>query len=275
MSRIQESIRSMKSSQARAEESKSSIANKRLDRAPSIKFKLPKSINDIPKKQRVVLEPAHLAKSRIIHEEFALNAVTSYKMLRTRVLQNMDRTGSRVLAVSASHESAGKTITAINLAIMIARSGGRSVYLLDLDLRKPGIARSLGIDEVSAGVGDFLAGHRKFEEVLWNVGIDNLFVAAGRGRFDNSSELLVSNPMSDLISAIRSDASNPIIIIDLPPVLAADDALAVAPIIDSLLFVVAEGETKRSDIMHSLELLNDVKLLGVVLNKSRDARPGY
>jgi len=81
--------------------------------------------------------------------------------------------------------------------------------------------------------------------------------------------------MAELVSAIRSDPSEPISIIDLPPVLAADDALAVAPIIDSLLFVVAEGETKRADISHSLELLRDVELLGVVLNKSRDAHPGY
>ncbi len=275
MSRIQDSIRSMKSAQAAAKKEKASFANKRLESVSELKFELPKSIRDIPKEQRVELDPAHLAKSRIIHEGFALNAITPYKMLRTRVLQNMDRTGSRVLAVSASHESAGKTITAINLAIMIARSSGRSVYLLDLDLRKPGVARSLGIDNVPAGVGDFLAGDKKFEEVLWNVGIDNLFVAASRGRFDNSSELLVSDPMTDLISAIRADASHPIIIIDLPPVLAADDALAVTPVVDSLLFVVAEGETKRSDIMHSLELLRDVNLLGVVLNKSRDARPGY
>jgi capsular exopolysaccharide synthesis family protein len=275
MSRIQDSIRSMKASQAAAKKAKPSIANKRLESVSGLKFELPKSIGDIPREQRIILNSDHLAKSRIIHEESALNVVTPYKMLRTRVLQNMDRSGSRVLAVSASHESAGKTITAINLAIMVARSSGRSVYLLDLDLRKPGVARSLGIDNVSAGIGDFLAGDKKFEEVLWNVGIDNLFVAASRGRFDNSSELLVSNPMTDLISAIRADASHPIIIIDLPPVLAADDALAVTPVIDSLLFVVAEGETKRSDIMHSLELLRDVNLLGVVLNNSRDARPGY
>lgn len=274
MSRIQDSIRSMKSSRSAAKK-KSTAGNKRLESVTELKWELPRSIHDIPKKQQVELDPGHLKKSRIVHEGFALEAVTPYKMLRTRVLQNMDRTGWRVLAVTASHESAGKTITAINLAMMIARSGGRSVYLLDLDLRKPGVARSLGIKHVSAGLGDFLSGAKKFDEVLWNIGIDNLFVAAGRGRFDNSSELLVSNPMSELISAIRSDTYNPIIIIDLPPVLAADDALAVAPIIDAMLFVVAEGETKRADIKHSLELLRDVELLGVVLNKSRDARPGY
>jgi len=275
MSRIQDSLSSIKKTQGSAKKTKSSTAARQVGSVSELKVVLPESIFKIPKKRRAILDADHLQNSRIIHDDFALDAITPYKMLRTRVLQKMDKNDWRILAVTASHESAGKTITAINLAMMIARSGGRSVYLLDLDLRKPGVARSLGIQDVPAGVGDYLSGKRNLEEILWSVGVDNLYVAVGRGRFDNSSELLVSKPMTDLVSAIRSDPSEPIIIIDLPPVLAADDALAVAPIIDSLLFVVAEGETKRADISHSLELLRDVELLGVVLNKSRDAHPGY
>jgi protein-tyrosine kinase len=276
MSRIQDSLHSVKKTQGgTTKKTKSPKATRQSGSVSELKVKLPESIFKVAKKRRAILDPDHLENSRIIHDEFALDAVTPYKMLRTRVLQKMDKNDWRILAITAAHESAGKTITAINLAMMIARSGGRSVYLLDLDLRKPGIARSLGIEDVSAGIGDYLAGRRKLEEILWSVGVDNLFVAVGKGRFDHSSELLVSKPMTDLVSAIRSDPSEPIIIIDLPPVLAADDALAIAPIIDSLLFVVAEGETRRADISHSLELLRDVELLGVVLNKSRDAHPGY
>ena len=275
MSRIQDSLRSIKKLQGGADKKKSSRANKQVRPVVALNVELPGSIFDIPEKQRAILDSDHLQDSRIINDGFDLDGATPYKMLRTRVLQKMDKNGWRVLAVTASHEGAGKTITAINLAMMIARSGGRRVYLLDLDLRKPGVARSLGIDNVSAGVGDYLSGKQKIKDILWSVGVDNLFVVAGKGRFDHSSELLVSEPMNELVSAIRADPSEPIIIIDLPPVLAADDALAIAPIIDSLLFVVAEGETKRADITHSLELLRDVNLLGVVLNKSRDTHPGY
>ncbi len=268
MSRVHDRLRSVK-------KTKSSRAAKKVKSVSGSRVKLPRSFFDIPKNQRVILEPDLLSNSRIIHDEFDLDAVTPYKMLRTRVLQKMDKNDWRVLAVTSSHQNAGKTITAINLAMMIARSGGRRVYLLDIDLRKPGIAKSLGIDDISAGVGDYLSGERKIKDVVWGVGEEDLFVLPGKGRFDHSSELLVSETMTDLVSAIRSDSSEPIVIIDLPPVLAADDALAIAPLIDALLFVVAEGETKRADISHSLELLRDVELLGVVLNKSRDAHPGY
>lgn len=249
--------------------------DKQVESVVEFKSELPKSILAISKARRVMPDSDHLASNRIIHDDSSLESITPYKMLRTRVLQKMDKNNWRILAVTASHEGAGKTITAINLAITIARSGGRSVYLLDLDLRKPGIARTLGIGDISAGVGDYLSGDRKLKEILWSIGVDNLFVVPGQGRFDNSSELLTSMRMIELISVIRSDPSEPIIIIDLPPVLAADDALAVTPILDSLLFVVAEGETNRADVTHSLELLRDVSLLGVVLNKSRDAHPGY
>lgn len=275
MSRIQDSIRNIKNAQGQKKKPSSSTGDSALERVAVPNGKLPQSILEIPKKQRAILDRDHLTRNRIVHDDFAADAVGRYKMLRTRVLQKMDKNDWRILAVTAPHEKAGKSITAINLAITIARSGDRRVYLLDLDLRKPGVARSLGITDIDAGIGHYLSGSKKIEGVLWSIGIDNLFIVPGEGRFENSSELLASSRMIDLISLIRSDPSRPIIIVDLPPVLAADDALAVAPIVDSLLFVVAEGETPRADIKRSLELLKDVNLLGVVLNKSRDSQPGY
>ena len=144
-----------------------------------------------------------------------------------------------------------------------------------MDLRKPGIAKSFGLSDVECGLGEYLSGGPDFADITWNVGIDNLVVVPGTRRFTNSSELLASPAMNELIQMIKGDQSSPIGIVDLPPVLVTDDALAIAPIVDCLLFIVAEGETKRKDLLHSLELLKDVDLAGVVLNKSRDTHPGY
>lgn len=275
MSRIQDGIRNIKSSQASEEKSKKAKNVRERTVVSPLTATLPISIGDLPKEQQTYLEPGKLVESRILNENAAPELAAPYKMLRTRVLQKMDRSGWRTLAVTASHESAGKTMTAINLAITIAKSSGRFVYLLDLDLRKPGIARALGLNDVETGIGDYLSGDAKLDEILWSIGIDNLFVVPGVGRFDNSSELLTSRPMSELVEAIRGIPSGPIVIVDLPPALAADDALSIVPIVDSLLFVVAESETKRAEITHSLEILKDVSLLGVVLNKSKDPHPGY
>jgi protein-tyrosine kinase len=64
-----------------------------------------------------------------------------------------------------------------------------------------------------------------------------------------------------------------IIVVDLPPLLSTDDALVVAPMLDALLFVVAEGETKRSELAEAHHLLAEFNVIGTVLNKSVEADP--
>ena len=267
MSRIQDGIRNVKKAQKKGALSDDSTS-------PKVR-KISRSNLDLRPGRFATLDADLFDYNRIINDNFTPDAVTPYKILRTRVLQKMDKEKWRILAVTSAHERAGKTITAINLAITIAQSGDRPVFLLDFDLRKPGVAKSLRLEQVDGGLGEYLSGKSKLKEILWNVGIDHLVVVPGTARFENSSDLLTSTSMSALMDAIISDPEGPILIIDLPPVLVTDDALAVAPMADCLLFVVAEGETKRADVLHSFELLKDVEFAGVVLNKSHDPHPGY
>jgi Mrp family chromosome partitioning ATPase len=120
-------------------------------------------------------------------------------------------------------------------------------------------------------VGEHLAGHIPASRVCCTVGIDHLMVLPSHQRQPNSSELLTSQPLQELFRSILNTVSKPIIIIDLPAVLSADDALAIAPLVDALLLVVGESETDREDVTRSLEILRDTSLAGVVLNMSRDA----
>jgi Mrp family chromosome partitioning ATPase len=74
--------------------------------------------------------------------------------------------------------------------------------------------------------------------------------------------------MGSLLSTILSSVTNPVIILHLPPILSADDALAIAPSVDGMLLVVAEGETSREDLGRAMDLLRTTNVIGVVLNKS-------
>lgn len=275
MSRIQQSISSAKKERGHRKGKVSSRDASANDIVSELKDDIALSNLNLKPGRFESLDLDHLEKNRIIHAGSPPDVVTPYKILRTRVLQEIERHGWRVLAVTAAHEGAGKTNTAINLALTVAQSAGHPVFLLDLDLRKPGIASSLGLGKIEGGLGDYLSNNLQLDEVLWNVGVENLVVVPGTLRYNNSSELLTSKRMTDLVSAIKTDPSDPIVIIDLPPLLLTDDALAIVPMVDSILFVVAEGQTKRADIVHSLELLKDVDLAGVVLNKSKDPQPGY
>ena len=86
-----------------------------------------------------------------------------------------------------------------------------------------------------------------------------------------SSDVLASDRGRQLFAELRARLSDrTVIVVDLPPLLAADDALAVAPLLDALLLVVAEGQSERSDVLESRHLLESFNLIGTVLNKSVD-----
>lgn len=212
-----------------------------------------------------------LAKNRVINYHYPEDALTSYKMLRTRLLQKMNTNGWRSLAVTSPRDGAGKSLTATNLAIAMASHGAHDVYLLDLDLRNPRIAKNLGLPGFELDLGEYLAGRTPVSRVCCQVGIEHLFVLPSSQRQLNSSELITAQPMQQLFRTILSTVSDPIIIVDVPAILSADDALAIAPWVDGLLLVVSESETDREDVTRSLEILSDANIAGVVLNKSRDS----
>ncbi len=208
-----------------------------------------------------------LARNRIINDKFPEAAMTSYKMLRTRIMRKMFDNDWKILAVTSPLDGAGKTVTATNLAITAASQGVSDVYLLDLDLRSPGIGSCLGLPVDGRDLSDYLAGRASFSQACCDVGIGRLVVFPASGRQSNSSELITSKLMFALLTNILSAVTNPIIILDLPAVLSADDVLAISPIIDGFLVVVSESETVRRDVARTLEVLDNSDILGFVLNK--------
>lgn len=211
-----------------------------------------------------------LAQNRVINYNYPEEALTSYKMLRTRLLQKMNTNGWQTLAVTSPRDGVGKSLTAINLAIAMASHGAHEVYLVDLDLRNPQISQSLGLPGFELDVGEYLAGRTPISRTCCSVGIEHLLVLPSSQRQPNSSELITAEPMRDLLRSILNTVSRPIVIVDVPAILSADDALAIAPWVDALLLVVGESDTDREDVTRSLEILRDTTIAGVVLNKSRE-----
>ena len=194
-----------------------------------------------------------------------------YKMLRTQVLRRLDKIGANSIAIIGTGPGAGKTLTAINLAIAIAADPQRTALLVDLDLRKPSIHRRLGI-EPRLGIEDCLRRNSPLRDAMIRlVGYDRLVVLPARERCLDSSELLSSRRTQEVIDELRERYKDRVLIFDLPPVLQADDALAFARHVQTGLIVVGEGITQRQDLTRTVELLRDLPILGTVLNGSRDA----
>lgn len=199
----------------------------------------------------------------------------AYKMLRTQVLRRMEQIGANTLAVLSPTAGAGKTLSAINLAIAIAAEPGRTVLLADLDLRNPSVHRRFDFTP-EIGVEDCIESNRPVQEAMVKIrGYDRLTVLPARARVEHSSELLSDRRTADMIIEMRTRYANRILVFDLPPVLQADDVLAFTRNVQAGLVVVNEGHTRREDVVRTIGLLHDLKIVGTVLNASREPVKTY
>lgn len=196
----------------------------------------------------------------------------AYKLLSTQVLQKMREQNWNVLAVISPGENEGKTVTAINLAISLAQEVDQTVLLVDADLRHPSVNECFGLHS-GLGLSDYLQSGMPLEEMLIHPGIDGFVILPGGKPLQNSSEMLRSPKMIQLVQELKNRYPSRIVIFDLPPLLSAADALAFAPYVDAAMLVVEEGKTQSDDITRAAELLGATHLIGTVLNKSLVPEP--
>jgi protein-tyrosine kinase len=227
----------------------------------------PERVAKLEHAQTLELSPERLRESRIIagFEPGAL--LDAYKVLRTKVLQRLQDEGWRTVAVTSPGPGAGKTVTAINLAVSLAQEMSARVLLVDANLRRPGLGRALGL-KAEQGLSEHLTQGVPVEELLLDPGLGNLTVLPGGAALANSSEMLASPQMARLVHELKARDSARIVLFDMPAVLAMADALAFSRQVDALLLVVEEGKTAAEDLSRALGMLKETPLLGTVLNKS-------
>ena len=224
--------------------------------------------------RRIDMPAEALKKKRIVSgvENDATGA--AYKLLRTQILQRMKSHGWNTLAVTSTAPGEGKTLTAINLAISIARDLNHTVLLVDADLRRPSISRYFGCS-LKFGLYDYLVHEVALPEILFNPGIDRLVVLPGSNSVSNSSELLTSPKMVHLAEEMKGRYAGRIVIFDMPPLLVTDDVLAFAPHLDAALLVLQDGKTRKQGLMRALEMLQVVNVVGTVLNMAQQTSQPY
>lgn len=232
----------------------------------------PVDASQVRQYQRVALENSVLEQNRILPRITDQAALRAYKILRTRVLRRLETNQWRSIAVSGVTAGEGKTLTAINLAIALAQDVNTWVFLVDLDLQRPRVANYLGMSGLGGekGLSDYLLGEATIDSIMYTPNLERLAVIPNFQPVAQSSELLSSPRMLELMRMLENEAPRRVIILDMPPVLASDDVLAFSPQIDSLLLVVGEGATSRDSLRSAKEVLSEMNLLGVVLNRSAE-----
>lgn len=195
----------------------------------------------------------------------------SFRSLRTN-LQFVNVGGaSRSFVVTSSIPGEGKSTVAANLAVSLAETGA-SVALVDADLRKPSVARFMGVDG-AVGLSNLLAGMVELEDVMHRWGRSELYVLPSGRIPPNPSELLGSAEMEDLLRRLGEHFDY--VILDTPPVLAVTDAVILSRLAGGTILVAAMRTVRTTDVAASLQALDGIarRLSGVVLNRAPSRGP--
>ncbi len=201
--------------------------------------------------------------SDVRHAPFA----EEYKKLKAMILQITKRKENyNTIMVTSSEPGEGKSLTAINLALVLAQEYNHTVLLVDADLRRPSLHGYLGL-EPAMGLTDCLVEGIDVSQALVKVGTRKFsFLSAGR-KASNPAELFSSNKMKNLIHEIKCRYRDRYIIIDTPPVLAFAETHIMSSYADGILFVVREGASS-SCVRSALDILDGGNVLGIVFNNA-------
>jgi len=202
---------------------------------------------------------------RIVEKDPYSLAAESYRTIRTNLLfsiTNSSPTTSIVVTSSVPRE--GKTLTAVNLATMIA-NGGEKVLLVDCDVRKPRIHTIFNLDN-KVGLSHFLLGKSSIDEIINYSGIDNLYLITSGGTINRSTELISLRNMKLFMEKVSLQFST--IIFDTPPVTLVTDAAVLSSIVTGVVLVAGGNRATKELLSKAKELLQNVnaKMFGIILN---------
>jgi capsular exopolysaccharide synthesis family protein len=190
-----------------------------------------------------------------------------FRSLRTRVLEAGERLQMRAIVVTSAGVAEGKTLTALNLAWLLAQTEGVRALVIDSDLRRPCATDYLGID-APVGLSEVLGGQLSIEDAIVRLEPSGLHLLPGGRPRDDVAELLSGPSYGRVLTEVRRMFDY--IIIDAPPLGIFTDANVLMSRADGGILVVRAGKTRYSAVDRLLDHLPKDRLLGVVLNRTED-----
>ena len=220
----------------------------------------PHAVAAEPRTARATLHPALVA-AIAPHSEIA----EQFRGIRSKLTQREEQAPLRTVGITSPASGDGKSITAANLALAMAQELQRNVVLVDGDLRNPMVHR-LFATERGPGVTDVLSGEATLDDALIHLPEFRLTLLPAGGSADYPTELLGSTSMRRLLDALSARFDR--VLLDLPSALPLADVGTLAPHLDGVLMVVRAGITQRPALDQALEIFEEQKVLGVVLNEA-------
>lgn len=213
---------------------------------------------------------------RLIYEEF--------RVIKRKLINNAfgplssSLKNPNLILVTSSRPGEGKTFTSVNLALSIALEQDKTVLLVDSDVLRPNVSRTLEIS-TPLGLTDYLSNDAvDVSDILYSTNVDRLKLITAGKPHHLSTELLASDKMLALVAEFASRYPDRIVIFDAPPLLGVNETAVMAGMCGQAVVVLEENKTKLDELDKAISLLPKDLAVGFVINKayySRDKGYGY
>ena len=217
--------------------------------------------------ESVELAPKRLKRNRIIAGKGGGDAA-AFDLLRTKMLQQLRTHRWNRVAITSPGGGCGKTTITANLAMSLTRQKEIKVIVFDLDLRRPSMAKVLGI-KGERSCWEVLAGDVPFDQQAVRIS-DNVAISLNHETARNPAELLSSSRTAEILAEIEAAYAPDVMLFDMPPMLVTDDNLAFMRNVSCALLVAGAETTTTSQVdVCERDLAEQTNVMGVVLNKCR------
>ena len=207
-----------------------------------------------------------------------------YRAIKRKLLNNAfgplskSLNNSNIIMVTSCRPGEGKTFTAINLALSIALEQDKTVLLVDADVLRPNVMKTLELEN-RQGLMEYLLGEKEnLSEVMCKTNLDNLRIIPAGKSHHLSTELLASEKMFESVEEFANRYSDRVVIVDTPPLLGINETAILANLAGQAVVVTEESKTKLMDIERAVKQLNPEMAIGFIVNKSEivnSANTGY
>ncbi len=244
--------------------------------------RLPDSIIPIASKKKFVAAGIkhHLDEKDLVHRgllaplDHSLPMADEFRRIKRPLLENVFREKSsptdhmNVILVTSALPGAGKTFCSVNLAASISLERELNVLLIDADIAKPHISTAFGLGG-RPGLIELLENEdSNVENFLVRTDLNDIQVLPAGKRHTQSTELLASERMEQLISELATRYADRIIVMDSPPLLMTSEAQVLAKQVGQIALVIESDRTTHQEVQDALEILDGDKAINVILNKS-------
>ncbi len=209
----------------------------------------------------------------IVERKTRSTSAEAFRSIRTNLLLSSAEHRPGVILVTSPGPFEGKSLISINLALILAQTGER-VLLIDGDMRKPRIHKVFGLGDLK-GLSTLLTGHSDIKEVIFESGIQNLYLLPSGPKPPNPAELLASGRMAEIITELRKRFEY--MVIDSPPLIAVTDSALLSKIVDGVVMVLKAGQTTKEIAKRASKNLREInaKIIGAILNDVDFERDRY